>query len=319
MDTGKRPTRRTSRAVLLSALLHVGLVVFLLLATLSCATWAHVVGALGLPDSWNPVTCTKPLSLSGPVIEATLLGKTGAPLPPPGKHKTPKPVVPPPTPSKLIVPQEKPKIEPVKTLPPPPKQPDVKDQEKVVAEAQQKAEQAKREQQQREKQRMSELEAQQQQAKIDKIFKQLDAAKAQSRKAEQQSKLDKQKLQQLKDLKDSKAPPGPPDVPPAKQAQSGTNGPDQGLKAQYFAAIQNAVTQAWIRPDNIPAGTTCAIHITQIPGGQVINVTFDSSCPFDEGARRSVENAVRRAQPLPYKGFEKVFQRDLPFNFKVTD
>lgn len=316
MDTGKRPTRRTSRAVLLSALLHVGLVVFLLLATLSCATWAHVVGALGLPDSWNPVTCTKPLSLSGPVIEATLLGKTGAPLPPPGKHKTPKPVVPPPQPSKLVVPQEKPKIEPVKSLPPPPKQPDVKDQQKVVAEAQQKAEQAKREQQQREKQRMSELEAQQQQEKIDKIFKQLDAAKAQSRKADQQSKLDKQKLQQLKDLKDSKAPPGLPDVPPAKQTQSGTNGADND---DYTLAIKNAVTQNWLRPDNIPVGVVCKIDIVQIPGGQVISATVESSCPYDQAGRRSVEDAVMRAQPLPYKGFEKQFSRTVTLNFKVDN
>lgn len=316
MDKSKRPTRRTSRAVLLSALLHVGLVVFLLLATLSCATWEHAIGALGLPDSWNPVTCNKPLSLSGPVIEATLLGPSGAPLPPPAKYKAPKPAVPPPTPSKPVVPQKKPKIEPVKTLPPPPKQQDVKDQEKVVAEAQQKAEQAKREQKEREKQRMSELEAQRQREKIDKIFKQLDAAKAQSRKAEQQSKLDKQKLQQLKDLKKSKAPPGPPDVPPAKQAQSGTNGTDND---DYKAAIQNAVTQNWLRPDNIPAGLVCKIDIVQIPGGQVISANVESSCPFDQAGRRSVEDAVMRAQPLPYKGFEKQFRRKVTLNFKVEN
>lgn len=316
MDTSKRPSRRTSRAVLLSALLHLGLVVFLLLATLSCATWEHAIGVLGLPDSWNPVTCSKPLSLTGPVIEATLMGPTGAPLPPPAKYKAPKPAVSPPAPSKPVVPQQKPKIEPVKTLPPPPKQPDVKDQQKVVAEAQEKAEQAKREQQEREKQRMSELQAQQQQEKIDKIFKQLDAAKAQSRKAEQQSKLDKKKLAQIKDLKKSKAPPGPPDVPVAKQAQSGTNGTDNDA---YTLAIQNAVTQNWLRPDNIPVGVVCKIDIVQIPGGQVISANVESSCPFDQAGRRSVEDAVMRAQPLPYKGFEKQFKRTVTLNFKVEN
>jgi colicin import membrane protein len=303
-------------AFLFSALLHVGLVLFLLLATLSCTTWARVVGSLGLPDGWNPVTCSKPLSLAGPVIEATLMGPAGAPLPPPAKVAIEKPTVPPPT-AKPEVPLEKPKVEPVKTLPPPPKQPDIKDQEKVVAAAQEKAEQAQHEQQEREKQRMSELEAKQEQAKIDEIFKKLDAAKQQSRKADKQARLEQQKLAQLKDLNNATATPS--EAPPADQARSGNAGTDTDLQAQYFAAIQSAVTQAWLRPDNIPPGSACDIHIVQIPGGQVLSVKIDPSCPFDEAGRKSVENAVLRAQPLPYKGFEKVFQREIPFTFRVEN
>jgi colicin import membrane protein len=312
----KTEAQANGQAFLLSALLHVGLVLFLLLATLSCTTWARVVGSLGLPEGWNPVTCSKPLSLAGPVIEATLMGPAGAPLPPPAKVTVEKPTVPPPT-AKPEVPQEKPKVEPVKTLPPPPKQPDIKDQEKVVAEAQEKAEQAKREQQEREKQRMSELEAKQEQAKIDEIFKKLDAARQQSQKADKQAKLDQQKLAQLKDLKNAKAPPS--EAPPADQARSGNAGTDTDLAAQYAAAIQSMVTQAWLRPDNIPAGLVCPIDIVQIPGGQVISAKVESNCPFDDAARRSVENAVMRAQPLPYKGFEKVFQREVTLNFKVEN
>ncbi|NII09975.1 cell envelope integrity protein TolA [Oleiagrimonas sp. C23AA] len=313
--------KATRVAVILAALLHVGLIAFLWLATLSCTTWENLFGGLNLPDGWNPVQCSKPLTMSGPVIEATLMGPAGAPPPKPTRHTSPKPKVAPPPPPKQQVHDEKPKPQPVKTLPPPPKQPDVKDQQKVVEQAKQKAEQAKRKQAEREKQHMSELQAQQQQDDIDKIFKQLNQAKKASQQAEHQSKLAQQKLAQLKDLKKNAAKDSPAseNTPVAKKAQTGTNGPDQGLKAQYLAAIQSAVTQAWLRPDNIPPHVVCKVHITQIPGGQVINAQVDSSCPYDDIARRSIENAVMRAQPLPYHGFEKVFSRDLTLNFKVQN
>lgn len=317
MDVAER--RATSWAVVLAALLHLGLIGFLWMATLPCATWERLFGSLGLPEGWNPVVCSKPLTLSGPVIEATLLGPTGAPLPPPAKKPVAKPTPPPPPRTKPKVPLEKPKLQPVKTLPPPPRQPDVKDQEKVVAEAREKAEQAKREQAERERERMSELEAQRQDAEIDKLFKEMDQAKQQSREAARQTRLQQQKLAQLKDLKKSEQPPGPPDVAEAKQAQTGTNGPDSGLLGQYQAAIQNAVTQAWLRPDNIPNGAACNIDIVQIRGGQVISAKVESDCPFDPAARRSVENAVMSAAPLPYRGFESVFQRQITLHFKVQD
>ena len=39
----------------------------------------------------------------------------------------------------------------------------------------------------------------------------------------------------------------------------------------------------------------------------------------DDAGRRSVEAAILRAQPLPYRGFESVFQRTLNFNFEARD
>jgi colicin import membrane protein len=86
----------------------------------------------------------------------------------------------------------------------------------------------------------------------------------------------------------------------------------------YVAALQNAITQNWLRPDNIPVGVVCPVEIKQIPGGQVISATVLPSCPFSDVARHSVEAAVRRSSPLPYKGFEKQFSRDIVFNFTVT-
>ncbi|MDO5505396.1 MAG: cell envelope integrity protein TolA [Pseudoxanthomonas suwonensis] len=101
----------------------------------------------------------------------------------------------------------------------------------------------------------------------------------------------------------------------------GAGGGDANLRAQYAAAIQEAILRQWRRPDNIPQGQRCRIRIRQLPGGEVPNdgVTFEGSCPYDEQGKRSVEAAILRAQPLPYKGFESVFQRNLTLNFEARD
>ncbi|HEX7342472.1 MAG TPA: cell envelope integrity protein TolA [Rhodanobacteraceae bacterium] len=306
-------SKRTPRAVLWSALLHIGLAGFLFATTLSCTSWEHVFAALHLPAGWSPIMCQRPQALAGPVIEATLIGTSAAPLPSARRHRRKSSPSPPPKPAAKPV---KPKVSPVPTLPAPPKHPALRNQQKAVLMASQKAEQAKRVAQQQEQQRMSELQAEQQ-AKLNKIFQQMAQTRQALHHADSRNRLEQQKLAQLKDLKKAdQAPPQVPGVKVTEQAQSGGNGTDEDA---YKAAIQNAVTQAWLRPDNIPEGAVCPIHIVQIPGGQVVSVTIDPSCPFDAAAKLSVKNAVLRAQPLPYKGYAKVFQSDLTLNFKVTN
>lgn len=303
----------TSKAVVLSAVLHLGIVGFLALAIVPCSFYESLFETLHLPSSWNPVACAKPLELPGPIIEATLVGPTGAP-PPKSEKVKPVPQTTPPPPT-VTPPEPKQEVPVVKTLPPPPEHPDTKDQEKVVADALQKAEDAKREQEERQRQRQAELDAQQakqkqQKKELDDLFAKLDQAEAARQKQDTKAK---QAKQQLDDLKNAK-PDGQADLPYAEQRQTGTNGQDS-LLAQYQAAIQNAVTQNWLRPDNMP-NTACVVHIVQLPGGDVMSAKVDSGCPYDEAGKRSIENAVLRAQPLPYKGFEKVFQRNLDFTFR---
>jgi len=296
----------TPRAVILSALLHVCIVGFLALAMLNCASWQAVTDFLHLP---NPVTCARPIQLAGPVIEATLVGPVGAP--PPKHSKRAQPANPPPQQRDLPKP-ELPRPAPVKVLPPPPQHPDVKDQEKIADLAQQQAQEQKA-QEEKEKQRMAELSREQE---ADRILKQLEKIKAQRQATEKQIKLAQQRAQQLADLKNTPDNPNANDtVPPAKQAMTGQNGKDTDA---YIAALQNAITPNWLRPDNIPDGTVCPVRITQIPGGQVINATVLPSCPLNEAGKHSVEAAVLRSSPLPYKGFEDQFQREIIFNFTVT-
>ncbi|HXP02430.1 MAG TPA: cell envelope integrity protein TolA [Luteibacter sp.] len=306
----------TPRAVVLAALLHIGIVAFLGLAIIPCSDYEKWAEAIGLPAEWNPLKCPAPIQLPGQIIEATLIGPTGSPPPKATKVKPtpdttpPPPVVPTPTPPQ----PEKPKVP---TLPPPPKQPDIKDQVHVVDDALQKAEDEKRLQEEKQKQRQAELDAEQEKKKqekqkqIDDIFKQLDAAKAQTKKADNNKKQAEQQLKDLANAKDD----GLPDLPNAAQRQTGQNGKDDSKKAAYIAAIQNAVTPNWLRPDNMP-DAACMVHIVQIPGGQVLSAKADSSCPYDAAGRASIENAVLRAQPLPYQGFEDVFERNLTFTFR---
>ena len=301
------------RAVVLSALLHLGIVAFLFLAVLPCTSYEHFISMLGLPASMNPITCSRPLQLKGPVIEATLIGPTGSPPPKSAKVRPVPHTVPPPpsTPPPPPPPVPVPKIAP---LPPPPKHLDIKDQERVVEQGVQQALE-KQLQEEKERQRQAELDAKaarrkEEMKKVDEMLAQMNAASAQTRKMENKAK---QARQQLADLKNAQND-GLPNLPPAAQRQTGNNAQNNDLTSEYAAAIQNAVTPNWTRPDNMP-NVPCKVHVVQLPGGDVISAQVDSSCPYDEAGRRSVENAILRTKTLPYKGFESVFQRELTFTF----
>jgi len=299
----------TPRAVVYSALLHLGIVAFLALAMLNCTRWEGIADALHLPDALRPVTCNRMLQLQGPVIEATLVGPVGAPPPPAAKHAQkasprqeqkaePKPR-PPPT-------------APVRVLPTPVPQPKLKDQEKIAQVAEQKAEQEKKAQEEEQKQRMAELTRQKE---AERILKELAKVRAQSEAQQRKVNMETQKAQQLSDLRKASESQNAQNVPLAKQAMTGQAGTSNDA---YIAALQNAITQNWLRPDNIPVDVVCPVEIKQIPGGQVISAKVLPSCPFNDVAKASVEHAVLSSSPLPYKGFEKEFQRDIIFNFTVN-
>ena len=133
--------------------------------------------------------------------------------------------------------------------------------------------------------------------------------------AEKRRKLEEDKLAQLQDRASERPSPTPqPTQTPAEQL--GNNGVDNSLLGRYSLAIQSAVLQNWLRPDSAQPGIRCTLRIVQIPGGEVIQVSVTSPCKVDDLTRRSIEAAVLKAQPLPYRGYESVFQRDIKFNFR---
>ncbi|MFZ2752988.1 MAG: cell envelope integrity protein TolA [Lysobacteraceae bacterium] len=99
----------------------------------------------------------------------------------------------------------------------------------------------------------------------------------------------------------------------------GNRGTEPNLSAAYTKALTDAIRNNWTQPDNVSSLQVCKIMIRQIPGGEVIDAQVDPSCPYDEQGRRSVEAAVLKAQPLPYRGFESVFSRNLTINFRAED
>jgi len=306
-----RNTKGTPLAVVLSAVLHLGIVAFLFLATLSCDSYESFLTMLHLP---NPITCTQPIQLTGPVIEATLIGNTAAPPPKAVKVK-PIPNTTPPPPSTPPPPVPQPPTPKPDQLPPPPKNPDTVDQERVVQQGDQKAEETK-EQEEKERQRQADLDAKAaaRQKAIDEYNKYMAQADQINTQQKKNESLAKQAQQQLKDAENAKDN-GLPNLPNAPDRMTGNNSPNSDLLSQYKAAIYNAVKPNWIITGNVP-NAPCVVHIVQIPGGQVLSAKADPSCPYDDAGKQSIENAVLRSQPLPYKGFETVFQPVIDFTFR---
>ncbi|MEP6633733.1 MAG: cell envelope integrity protein TolA [Luteimonas sp.] len=163
-----------------------------------------------------------------------------------------------------------------------------------------------RQQDAEQKQRLSEMEEERQ--------KQLADIRKQRTLAARDAQLAEDKLQQLADRRAQQASATAAAAPPP-----GNQGVDSGLAARYAAALQEAILRNWTRPDSVPLGQRCQLVIRQLPGGEVVDVQVSPSCPYDELGKRSVEAAVLKAQPLPYAGFEPVFQRTLTLNFQAQD
>ncbi|MFQ5635917.1 MAG: cell envelope integrity protein TolA, partial [Gammaproteobacteria bacterium] len=91
-----------------------------------------------------------------------------------------------------------------------------------------------------------------------------------------------------------------------------------GKQVQYLALIRNRVGRNWVRPASAKAGVECVVHVTQIPGGEVVNVRV-GRCNGDAGVVRSIIAAVRKASPLPPPTDPTLFDRNLRFTFKPEE
>lgn len=309
----------TTQAFVLAVLLHL-----LLFALMFVGLWwtrdATQLSAAGSPVSAELID-TSDLSVA---MRRTLANrpepvKEPAPVPPQPAEEdiTPLPQpIPEPSPQDSPVPQQQQAQEFVP-------EPAPIEQEKVDRDAIS-AETREREQEEKRRQEQIDLTEQKRQEEAEKKFRlaeqqrdeKLKKIQAERAKAQREAELAEQKLKQIADVRAAQA---------SKQAAAsappppGNEGVDAGLAARYAAAIQEAVLRNWTRPENVPIGQRCRIYITQLPGGDVMSAKVDPSCPYDELGRRSVEAAVLKAKPLPYAGFESVFQRNLILNFEAQD
>lgn len=257
-------------------------------------------------------------------------------------RSTPDVAEPLPTPTPLPEPEPEdtplPEPEPEPEVAPPPPQtapqdfipePDTENREAVVEQptpkpaVEKKPQEAKRKQEQvdlTERERQLEIQRQREREKAD-TEKRIAEIRRKRAAAAREAQLAEQRLQQLADARTQTGRPAE-DAARADAAASappGAGGVDDGLQARYAAALQSAITAKWTRPDSIPPGALCRLVIRQLPGGEVVSAEVSSPCSYDEQGRRSIEAAVLKAQPLPYAGFERVFQRTVTLNFRAQE
>jgi colicin import membrane protein len=290
--------------------------------------------ALAILGMWW-TRASAPLSAAGSPIEAELVDANALSArmqrvlrdrPQPETSQPVEEAAPPPQPIPEPVPQEAPVPQQQQAQAPIP-EPDPREQEAVdrnaiSAETREREQEAKRRQEQidlTERQRQEEAEQKQRlaQQQLDDKIKKIQAERA---KLARQAELSEQKLKQIADARARRTAAEAATQADAEASQPpGNNGVDEGLLARYQAALQEAILRNWSRPDSVPLGQRCRLHIRQVQGGSVIDVQVDASCPYDELGKRSVEAAVLKAQPLPYAGFEAVFSRNLNLNFEAQD
>lgn len=272
--------------------------------SLLLAVGVHLVAAalmlLGL--SFNkPVELGGDAPLQAVMVDMSLLQALPKPAPAP-----PRPAPPPPAPQP----------EPAAATPPPPAaepapqiiedQAALRRQSELAAEQAAQAErlriQAERERIEKEKQREAER-----LKELEKVRAEREQAEAKRR--EEARKLEAVRQQQVRDAAERQAAEAA-----AAQAAAASRQADSLLN-QYAALIQQVVTENWRRPPNTPPGIRCTLNVRQIPGGEVIGVTIGRPCNATGAVQQSILDAVERASPLPYSGFERVFERNLQFDF----
>ena len=310
-----RETRADTTLAITAALLLHALIFAVLLLGLR---WHQPVPA----GAGEPVTAqlVDPDALGAATLRA--LAEPRPPTPAPAPAAPPPQPLPSPVAEDAQVPRQS---QPQQQLP----QPDTHEQERVDRNAVS-PETAPREQEETHRQAqvdLTDLEKQQKEAEqkrrlaqqMQERRQQIADLRKQREQAAKDARLAEQKLQQLQDAQARNAAQAAAQADAAASAPPGERGSDPGLLAKYRAALQAAITQNWTRPDSVPLGQRCKIVIRQLPGGQVVDAQVDASCPYDEAGRRSIEAAVLKAQPLPYAGFEAVFNRTLLLNFEAQD
>lgn len=139
------------------------------------------------------------------------------------------------------------------------------------------------------------------------IKQQLEDVKKQRAEAARQAQIAEQRLDELAAGAGKKSPNKTPAEP-----ESGQNGANEALRSKYIAAVNATARSNW-NTVQIPEQTRCQVEFTQIRGGEVIDISF-LACTLDAPGRESVERALYKT-PMPYTGFEPVFQRKVVLTF----
>jgi colicin import membrane protein len=132
-----------------------------------------------------------------------------------------------------------------------------------------------------------------------------EEAEAQKRAEEKQRQADAQEqAQREEDLQR--------DLAAEEESKKARAGP---ALASWQSEIAAKINRAWLRPPTARPGIECMLNVTQVPGGEVTEVTI-GACNGDQAVRESIEAAVYRASPLPPPPDPALFDRHLRIDFK---
>ena len=146
-------------------------------------------------------------------------------------------------------------------------------------------------------------EAEQRAAVERKAHEEAEAKKRAAEEQQRQAEL-KEQSEREEDLKR--------DLAAEEQARKARAGP---ALASWQAMIAARINRAWLRPPTARPGIECMLNVTQVPGGEVTEVTI-GACNGDQAVRESIEAAVYRASPLPPPPDPALFDRHLRIDFK---
>lgn len=136
-------------------------------------------------------------------------------------------------------------------------------------------------------------------------------------KMENQKKLEEQKKRKAQaeaQLKESLAAEETEREEAARQARA------DEFADKYRAIIRQKVSRNWVRPGSTGKGLQCTVRVRLLASGDVLEakvVNSSGNSLFD----RSVENAVRKASPLPIPQEKDLFDyfREIEFLFNPED
>lgn len=150
--------------------------------------------------------------------------------------------------------------------------------------------------------------------------KKLEEIREKRKKAEEKAKQAEQELDDLiNKVKDTETEPSEPvQNAGTKRGQSDAD-KEMQLMTQYQLAVISAVERQWNKPASANENLLCYVKVRQIPGGGVIDATIGSPCNANTIVKNSIIAAIKKAEPLPYKGFESVFSRSATFIFQPAN
>lgn len=148
--------------------------------------------------------------------------------------------------------------------------------------------------------------------------KKLEEIRKKRKEAETRRKIEEQNLKDLASKTNTEGQNLSTETIGSKKGTSAADKLNQ-LRAMWQLAVIAAVERQWNKPVSANKNLLCHVKVRQIPGGGVVDAAISKPCNANAIVKKSILAAIHKADPLPYKGFEQVFDRNAVFIFEIKD